>query len=31
VEAGAAFYNEHDCDGLLALGGWLVWGVLRRR
>jgi alcohol dehydrogenase class IV len=29
VEAGAAFYNEHGCDGLLALGGGSAMDVAK--
>ena len=29
VEAGAAFYIEHDCDGLLALGGGSAMDVAK--
>ncbi len=29
VEAGAAFYNEHACDGLLALGGGSAMDVAK--
>ncbi len=29
VEAGAAFYNEHNCDGLLALGGGSAMDVAK--
>ena len=29
VEAGAAFYNEHDCDGLLGLGGGSAMDVAK--
>ena len=29
VEVGAAFYNEHNCDGLLALGGGSAMDVAK--
>ncbi|HIG80817.1 MAG TPA: iron-containing alcohol dehydrogenase, partial [Verrucomicrobiales bacterium] len=29
VEAGAAFYNERDCDGLIALGGGSAMDVAK--